>query len=440
MKRLLLSTTFLLAALVPVLSLAAVLPSASMKSAVVLIASYDGENTFKGWGSGFFVDEGIVVTNKHVLVEGAWYRVYATGSDDFVNFDCFTTIQKSDVRFNPNDDVAYIRAHVPCQYGTLDLANDPMHGDEIAVLGYPSKGLTSTSVRMSISTGSVVGDANGDWRQTDARLDTGNSGGPVVSETEVVGVAVAKATDSHGNYLIGYFIPSSVILEGLLLANRAGFDYVPRSMSSHSSSISSSSSSSSNSRSRSSSVSSRSRSSVSSPRSSAGRVFRDVRPSRAGYAAIMSLHEQGILEGYPNGTFRPDGSINRAEFIKILVAGFRDNETKGESRCFRDVGTEWFATYVCAAKRLGWIEGYPDETFRPSQFINRAEAMKILVSAFGADTASRMPLPSDVPLDAWFAPSVAAGVRIGIVSPLSPFSPAENLTRENGAMWIDGAM
>ncbi len=253
----------LLSALVPVLA-HAITPTPQMQTAVVFIANYDAKNDFTGWGSGFFVDEGIVVTNKHVLEGGSWHRVYATTSEGIVDYTCYKAIQKSDVRINLNDDVAYMRAYLSCSHGMLDFGSDPYPSDPVAVLGYPKAGLSETTFKITVSTGSVMSGPEVDWMRTDAYLDVGNSGGPVVSETDVVGVAVAKGTDDEGNYLTGFFIPSSVILDGLLYANNSDFGYIPRSRSSSSRRSLASFSSSLSSSTRSSASSSRSSSRVSS--------------------------------------------------------------------------------------------------------------------------------------------------------------------------------
>lgn len=442
MKRVL---TICISLLLPALAWAASLPENTLLSTVV-VANYREDGTFIGWGSGFFVDENIVVTNKHVLAKGDWYRVYATSADYGVNFDCYKKVTKSDVKLNLQDDVAYMRAALPCSHGKMNFANDPAIGDRISIIGYPYTG--SPTLELTVSSGSVLSRESDGWLVTDAHLDIGNSGGPVVNGTEVVGVAVAKGTDENGNFVVGFFIPSSSIVRGLLYANDSDFGYTPQSSmpnfsSTSRSSISSSSSSSSSIRSSSShsSVSSSSSSRARrSSRSSAAFVFWDVLPLRTGYDSIISLHNRGIITGYADGSFRPDNGINRAEFIKLLVAGFKSSELRVDTNCFRDVKDEWFSSYVCAAKRLGWIEGYGDNTFRPDLMINRAEAMKILIAAFGGGTRDAVArMPTDVRSAAWYYQFVAAGVRIGIVDPMILFHADQLLTREAAAVWIDGA-
>lgn len=101
-------------------------------------------------------------------------------------------------------------------------------------------------------------------------------------------------------------------------------------------------------------------------------------------AAIENVFEQGIVKGYEDETYRPNVSINRAEFVKILLESrFPEESRLRESVnpfCFEDLkdSIEWYSEYVCLAKDKQIISGYPDQTFRPSEFVNRAEAAKIL--------------------------------------------------------------
>ncbi len=117
------------------------------------------------------------------------------------------------------------------------------------------------------------------------------------------------------------------------------------------------------------------------PAAAAESPFADAQAS-AYTEAIAALAAKGVLKGYPDGTFRPAARINRAEFLKIILEarGMRDSL---EQNCFPDVKTEWFAQYVCAAKKEGIVGGYPDGTFKPEQDIAFTEAAKILSLAYG---------------------------------------------------------
>jgi hypothetical protein len=205
-------------------------PSANTKSATVMIALFDQDGHFVGWGSGFYVDEQIVVTNKHVINGGLYYRVYATGDDGSVDMDCFRNLTRSDVKINLDDDVAYLRAPLLCTHGTMYFAkSDPVKGDTLGILGFPFKGTFKDSLHQSLTSGKMTGtDTKSGWMTTDAFVDFGNSGGPVVKDDLVQGVVVAKDIDMNGNFLYGLFIPASQVLRGLLYANDSKFGYIPQ--------------------------------------------------------------------------------------------------------------------------------------------------------------------------------------------------------------------
>lgn len=155
------------------------------------------------------------------------------------------------------------------------------------------------------------------------------------------------------------------------------------------------------------------------------------------YAAkeISDLYARGIIQGYSDGTFKPSNTVNRAELLKLLIAGLHAKEDKGEKKCFPDVSDEWFSTFVCAAKRLGWVGGYSSGQFKPANTVNRAEAIKMIVSSLATNLDSSAILPIDVPEDSWFAPYVRKAVDLGIVIETS-FKPTEVLTRADAAVWI----
>ena len=92
--------------------------------------------------------------------------------------------------------------------------------------------------------------------------------------------------------------------------------------------------------------------------------------------AISTLSSMGIVKGNPDGTFDPDAPITRAEFAAI-AARFDDKDTNTTSN-FSDIASHWAKDEIGVAANKGWINGYPDSTFRPNQYITRAEAMTLV--------------------------------------------------------------
>ena len=121
--------------------------------------------------------------------------------------------------------------------------------------------------------------------------------------------------------------------------------------------------------------------------------YSDVAEGSPGAVAISTLTGMGVLEGNPDGSFRPYSSLNRAEFTKIVMGLLEDDGTPYSTSCFADVpSTAWYAGPVCRAKALGIVSGnalagVPAEEwpFAASRDVNFAEAVKILVEMYGFD-------------------------------------------------------
>lgn len=116
--------------------------------------------------------------------------------------------------------------------------------------------------------------------------------------------------------------------------------------------------------------------------------FSDV-PDDAWYAtAVKTLASLGMMDGYPDGTFRPDEPITRAEFATVGLAFAYD--PLDASCSYYDVSASaWYHTYVAQATTYGWIGGYPDNTFRPGNNITRVEVCVIVNNMLGRDADER---------------------------------------------------
>ena len=111
--------------------------------------------------------------------------------------------------------------------------------------------------------------------------------------------------------------------------------------------------------------------------------FSDVSADKWYNNAVSTLSRMDVIGGYADGTFRPDAPISRAEFAKIAVS-FTQNNGSAVYNYFTDVKTtDWFAPYVTAAKDAGLIEGYSDGSFKPESKITRAEACAIVNRTLG---------------------------------------------------------
>lgn len=125
--------------------------------------------------------------------------------------------------------------------------------------------------------------------------------------------------------------------------------------------------------------------------------FSDVGSNYTYAESIDYAENLDLVSGYPDGTFKPNNAINRAEFTKIIIgAALQYNSQQDPSGYdiyvpigvpFSDAQSgEWYIPYLRKAVENHIIDGYPDGTFKPADNINFAEAAKIIVNAFGYET------------------------------------------------------
>lgn len=103
--------------------------------------------------------------------------------------------------------------------------------------------------------------------------------------------------------------------------------------------------------------------------------------------AVKSLTELEVLDGYDDGTFRPDALISRAEFAKVIsvINGVAELQSSDFPECsFEDVDSNhWASDYIAHCYGLRAIDGYDDGTFRPNESISFAEAVKVCLAVTG---------------------------------------------------------
>ncbi|MBT4917614.1 S-layer homology domain-containing protein [Candidatus Peregrinibacteria bacterium] len=173
-------------------------------------------------------------------------------------------------------------------------------------------------------------------------------------------------------------------------------------------------------------------------------VFFDVTEKHVNETAINGLSDSAIISGYSDGSFQPDGKINRAELTKLVVAAVTDEDPTVEDykNCFPDVKEEWFAPYICYASEKEWVKGYMDEEFKPGRSINRVEAIKVVLEAMVSSIPEDTPIKEyeDINPDGWYVPYFAYVSNNDLIDLNhvvdSEYLPGKSMTRKEVAELI----
>ncbi len=402
-------------------------------TAVVQIYVQDSLGNYYS-GSGFFISkDGLILTNNHVIwdttlnapasiitictiqneysVPNCMYSGEVIAYDDV--FDMAIIAPAYELDIDGYETGEYLGTIEDLGLPYVDLADyNPSIGDDLTIFGFPqaSNSLTITLTKGIVSgfetLASVLPEEGGNWVwkiKTDATVNPGNSGGPAYNYDErVIGIVTEITTEGiGGNY--AYIISNDIVylwFWNLVDAGVLNQAYVEEVFS--------------NDYQEEDSNENIDWSNVQdSVESVSTGTFTDVTGIHPNAPAIEFLYYSEIISGYPDGSFKPNGEVNRAELMKMVVEmifGTPDDETY--KNCFPDVKTEWFAKYVCYAKEQGWVSGYPDGTFRPANNTNRAEAIKIILNAtYGGETSIPTPdqdklastqMPIDIDQNAWY--------------------------------------
>ncbi|MGL5831022.1 MAG: S-layer homology domain-containing protein [Candidatus Altimarinota bacterium] len=147
-------------------------------------------------------------------------------------------------------------------------------------------------------------------------------------------------------------------------------------------------------------------------------------------SSIEYLVGVGVLQGNPDGSFRPYSSMTRAEFITVMVRAFGSTQNfEGYSNCFTDVHNEWYAGYVCYAKENGLVKGHPDGSFKPAANVSYVEAMAM------ATAAAEVEVNKATTGQEWYEPFLEFAHNNNIFSKYSML-PGAALSREKAAFLI----
>ncbi len=165
-------------------------------------------------------------------------------------------------------------------------------------------------------------------------------------------------------------------------------------------------------------------------------VYLDVSPDNLYASAIHSITEQGIVQGYDDGTYKPERVLTRSELLKIALESFgKDPITSINSdNCFSDVSTDsWASGYICFAKQEGYVHGYGDGTFGPNNSVKLVEALKIIMEVY--ELESYESFLNESLTDVWYKPIIDFSMKTDFV-PLDFFRVDQDVNRGQMAEMI----
>ena len=179
------------------------------------------------------------------------------------------------------------------------------------------------------------------------------------------------------------------------------------------------------------------------------KTYSDVDSKAWYYKNVQLISAKGITDGYPDGTFRPNNNVTRAEFAKMVVETFQFDTAGQAVSKFEDVKeSDWFYPYVATLYNLGIINGRSETKFAPNEPVTREEMAKMIslaLSKAGKVSLSAIPTISfkdDSSISAWAKKYVAVVVENGIMEGRgnSKFAPKANATRAEVATVVVRAL
>lgn len=177
-------------------------------------------------------------------------------------------------------------------------------------------------------------------------------------------------------------------------------------------------------------------------------TFTDVPQDLWARPYIEALAARGILKGFPDGTFKPGGSITRAEFAALVQNAF-DQQPKASAQTFKDVPANfWASPAIQETVKTGFLQGYPNNIFRPNQPITKAQVLVALANGLGLTPPTEPQEVLTTYQDANQIPNyarapVSAATQAGIVSSYpnpNILNPRRNASRAEVAAIVYQAM
>ncbi|HLD71451.1 MAG TPA: S-layer homology domain-containing protein, partial [Candidatus Peribacteraceae bacterium] len=151
-------------------------------------------------------------------------------------------------------------------------------------------------------------------------------------------------------------------------------------------------------------------------------LFPDVSDNHPYKEEIERLAGVQVIGGNPNGTFTPDVPVNRAAMLKMLYKASGRTPDPANVDCFDDVVKgSWYEAFVCDAEVNRFVQGYSDGSFKPNNSVNRAEAIKMTMLVLGITVPELTNINRDVlkyvdiSTSAWYTKYLSAAFTKGIL-------------------------
>jgi len=155
--------------------------------------------------------------------------------------------------------------------------------------------------------------------------------------------------------------------------------------------------------------------------------------------SIKQLVATGAISGYPNGTFKPNNSITRAEFATVVVKAFKLNAANG--KVFADTSNHWAKSYIATAEAAGIVSGYGNNKFGPDDLITREQMAVMIVKAANLTGGNGKTFTDSAKISSWAKSAVSTANATGVISgfPDGSFKPQDKATRAQAVTVIVNA-
>ena len=174
-----------------------------------------------------------------------------------------------------------------------------------------------------------------------------------------------------------------------------------------------------------------------------GVKFSDIDQTHPNWPYINYLTSEGIISGFPDGTYRPSESFTRAQAAAVMVKAMGLSTDGVIANTFTDVPvSHWAFIAIGAAEKAGLISGFPDGTYRPNDTLTRAQSVALILRLSGQPLPQTpLPRPVDISPEHWAAASVAVALDAGMLDLQDiRFNPNGAFTRSDMARALSTAM